>query len=205
MRSANVKICVGVAALMVFGTFGCGNTEETERLGEVHQLAIVTTPLMPVRQVINTSSSSGKLTFILTPASPLFIGTIVLTKVTSATPISGTLVRGVDATHPSKILLYVNGATFDAARSHVLPFKVDLGYDDVTLDVSSTSLTGERNQEGSATLVLTRMARPGVGERHSCLFARGLGSDSAPLLWLLVLAVAAAGCCGGALGREERL
>ena len=98
-------------------------------------MALTSSSALTVFKTISSSTTSTKLTFLLTPVSHLFIGTIVLTRVNSATAISGTMVRGVDATHPSKILLNANGPTFDACHAQVLPFKVVIGYDDVTLDI----------------------------------------------------------------------
>jgi hypothetical protein len=100
-------------------------------------MALISTQALPVKQVIFTSSGSGKLTFILnTPyLASLFLGTIVLTRVTSGPAISGTIIRGTDATHGGKALLYVDATTFDSAHGQVLPFKIVLGYDDVTFDV----------------------------------------------------------------------
>jgi hypothetical protein len=104
-------------------------------------MAFISTQPLPVSRVIYTSSSSGKLTFILTkPLAPLFIGTIVITRTTSGA-LSSSVTPGADAAHPGKVLLYVDESTFADLRAQaVVPFKVTLSYDDVTLDVVQLEL-----------------------------------------------------------------
>src|SRR5882724_4273482 len=100
-------------------------------------MALTSTPPLPVKQVIYTSGTSPKLTFIMaTPyLAPLFIGTIVITRTTTG-HFSSSLTAGTGPTHGGKLLLYVDATTFADIRSQaVVPFSVVLGYDDVTDDV----------------------------------------------------------------------
>jgi hypothetical protein len=104
-------------------------------------MALIATQPLPVGRVIYTSSYSNKLTFVL-PApylEPLFLQTIVITRVTSQP--SSSLTPGVAATSGGKALIYLNAADFAAlVAQRVLPFKVVLSYDDVTLDVIKLEL-----------------------------------------------------------------
>jgi len=100
-------------------------------------MALTSTQPLPVKQVIYTSGTSPKLTFILaTPyVAPLFIGAIVITRTTTG-HFSSSITPGIDATHGGKLFLYVDATTFADLRSQaVVPFKVVLSYDAVTNDV----------------------------------------------------------------------
>ena len=107
-------------------------------------MALIVTQPLPVSRVIYTSSYSSKLTFVLQAPylEPLFLQTIAITRVTSQP--SSNLTPGVAATSGGKALIYLNAVDFAAlVAQRVLPFKVTVGYDDLTLDVIKLELLRE--------------------------------------------------------------
>ncbi len=108
-------------------------------------MSLTSTPPLPVKQVIYTSSSGGKLTFILaTPyLEQFFLGSVVITRATSGYT-SGKIDRGADATHGGKASVYVSQPIFaDLHAQAIVPFKVVLSYDTVTNDVVDVDIIRE--------------------------------------------------------------
>jgi hypothetical protein len=103
-------------------------------------MALIVTQALPVSRVFYSSSYSNKLTLLLSPLlGPLFLQTIEFTRVADNQVASS--ITGGDAARGGKLLLYVNAADFDAlVQQRVLPFKVILSYDDVSLRVVQLEL-----------------------------------------------------------------
>jgi len=118
-------------------------------------MALTLTSPLPVKQVISTSPTSPKLTFILaTPlVAPLFLGAIVITR-TTTDGISSSMTPGTDATHGGKLLLDVDATTFATLLARgILPFKVVLSYETLTNDVEQIDVL--RDGKGAALNVGT--------------------------------------------------
>jgi hypothetical protein len=99
-------------------------------------MALTATQPMPVIQVITTSLTSPKLTFVLdTPyVGPFFLKTIIVTR--TAVPTPNVMVPGASSTSGGKLYLYVDAATM--TDLHALgnpPYNLVLSYDTVTSDV----------------------------------------------------------------------
>ena len=135
MKSIKLKI-VGAAALMAFSSFGCGSTDG-EETAEVQQRATVTTQPLPVSRVSYPNNYGNRLTFVLPQPflGPLYLNSIVITRVADS-EVGSSITRGAGSTQGGTVLIYVNAANFDAlVQQRMLPFKVILSFDDVTLRV----------------------------------------------------------------------
>jgi len=94
----------------------------------------ISTPALTVTRNVRTSIST--LVLVLGPLAPtLFLGTIIITRVTSGPAVSGTIFPGT-ATHPGHATLNMTASKFDALARIVTPFDVVLTYDSITFIVS---------------------------------------------------------------------
>lgn len=106
-------------------------------------MSFTVTQPMSVTKVITTSIYSNKLTFLVKPVSPLFVNSIVITRSADG-QFSSDINAGADAAHPGKVQIYLNDSSFTSLHAQaVLPFKVILTYDDLTLDVIQLELVRE--------------------------------------------------------------
>lgn len=81
----------------------------------------------------SASPTGPKLNLSLTPGPNLYIGTISISR--GPVPISGTIFPGT-ALHPGRALISVDAVTFaDLYAQAILPCRVTLGYDSLTLSV----------------------------------------------------------------------
>jgi hypothetical protein len=116
-------------------------------------MALVTTQPLPVSRASYPNPYGNTLTFVLPQPflGPLFLNSIVITRVTSQP--TSSITRGAGATQGGTALIYLNAADFTAlVAQRVLPFKVVLSYDDVTLKVVKLELVRDVSAV-TATLV----------------------------------------------------
>ena len=103
-------------------------------------MALVTTQPLPVSRASYPNPYGNKLTLVLPQPflGPLFLNSIVITR---ASQPSSSITPGAGPTQGGTVLIYVNAANFEAlVQQRVLPFKVVLSYDDVTLKVVTLEL-----------------------------------------------------------------
>jgi hypothetical protein len=107
-------------------------------------MALIVTQALPVSRVFYSLNYSNKLSLLLSQPllGPLFIQTIEFTCVAD-NQVASSITAG-NAARGGKVLLYVNAANFDPlVEQRVLPFKVVLSYDDLTLKVVKLELVRE--------------------------------------------------------------
>ena len=104
-------------------------------------MALTSTSALSVNQVISPSTTGSKVTFMLAPVAPLWIGSVAITNSPTG-HFSGNLTAGTDAIkHTGKVAIYVDAAAFADIRAHaVMPFQVIVSYNTNTFEVVELEL-----------------------------------------------------------------
>jgi hypothetical protein len=128
-------------------------------------MPITSTPPLSVRSVGLTVINGITLTFNLSQPfiAPLCLSTILISKKTSGPDIAGKVVPG-DNTHTGRVYIDMNEATYTETKLQaVIPFRVIVSYDSLTLQVASLEVLRDLVLPAAAPALGAEVATVGNG------------------------------------------